>query len=117
MGQKVEVIFPRVDDFIELIQVKGQGCLLYKEDLCKAYCQLRIDSHDINLVPFVWGKHLFCDTVVNMGLRSAAMMCQQITNAISFIMWQFGIAILNYLDDRARAEKKENASFAYNCLE
>ena len=45
------------------------------------------------------------------------MMCQQFTNAISFIMWQFGIAILNYLDDLAGTEKKEKATFAYNCLE
>ena len=45
------------------------------------------------------------------------MMCQQFTNANSFIMLQFGIAILNYLDDLAGAEKKEKATFAYNCLE
>ena len=37
------------------------------------------------------------------------MMCQQFTNAISFIMWQFGIAILNYLDDLAGAKKKKKA--------
>ena len=106
-----------MDDFIELIKVKGQGCLLYKKDLRRAYRQLKTDPHDFNLVSFVWGKPIFCDTVVSMGLRSAAMICQQFTNAISFIMWQFGIAILNYLDDLARAEKKEKATFAYNCLE
>ena len=78
-----------MDDFIELIKVEGQGCLLYKKDLRKAYRQLKIDPHDLNLVSFVWGKHIFCDTVVSMGLRSAAMMCQQFTNVISFIMWQF----------------------------
>ena len=116
LGDHVEVVFPKVDDFIELIKVKGQGCLLYKKDLRKAYRQLKIDPHDLNLVSFVWGKHIFCDTVVSMGLRSAAMMCQQFTNAISFIMWRFGIAILNYLDDLAGAEKKDNALFAYGCL-
>ena len=52
--------------------------------------------------------------MVSMGLGSAAIMCQQFTNAISFIMWQFGIAILNYLDDLAEAEREKNASFAYN---
>ena len=29
---------------------------------------------------------------------------------ISFIMWQFGLAILNYLDDLAGAEKKKKAT-------
>ena len=117
LGDSVKVIFLKVDDFIELIRVKGQGCLLYKKDLRHAYRQLHIDPHDLNLVSFVWGKHIFCDTVVSMGLRSAAMMCQRFTNATSFIMWQFGVAILNYLDDLAGAEKKENAAFAYSCLE
>ena len=51
-----------------------------------------------------------------MGLKSAANICQRTTNAISFIMLQIGIAILNYLDDLAGAERKENAVFAYNCL-
>ena len=31
-------------------------------------------------------------------------------------MFQFGIAILNYLDDLAGAERRENAEFAYTCL-
>lgn len=51
-----------------------------------------------------------------MGLRSAANICQRTTNAISFIMLQIGIAILNYLDDLAGAEHRDKAIFAYNCL-
>ena len=51
-----------------------------------------------------------------MGLRSAANICQRVTNAISFILLQVGIAILNYLDDFAGAERKENAEFAYLCV-
>ena len=51
-----------------------------------------------------------------MGLRSAANICQRVTNAISFILLPMGIAILNYLDDLAVAEQQDNATFAYNCL-
>lgn len=116
LGQKSEILFPKVDDFIELIKKKGRGCLLFKKDLRRAYRQLSIDPHDYNLVSFVWGKHIFCDSVLSMGLKSAAMICQRVTNAISFIMFQLGVAILNYLDDLAGAEKRENALFAYNCL-
>ena len=45
------------------------------------------------------------------------MMCQQFTSAISSIMLQFVVAILNYLDDLAGAKKKEKVVFAYSCLE
>lgn len=58
----------------------------------------------------------FCDTVLTIGLRNAAAICQRVTNAIVFIMFKIGIMILNYLDDLAGAETKENAQFAYNCL-
>lgn len=33
LGQKMEIIFPKVDDFIQLIKSKGRNCLLYKVDL------------------------------------------------------------------------------------
>ena len=46
-----------------------------------------------------------------MVLRSAANICQRTTNVISFIMLKIGIAILNYLDDLAEAEKKRKCSF------
>ena len=116
LGEITEVIFPKIDDFVELIKRKGKGCLLFKKDLKRAYRQISIDPKDYNLVSFVWHKHIFCDTVLSMGLKSAANICQRATNAISFIMLQIGIAILNYLDDLAGAEKKEKAFFAYHCL-
>ena len=116
LGEKTEIIFPKVDDFVELIKQKGRGCLLFKKDLRRAYRQISIDPGDYSLVAFIWGKHIFCDTVLSMGLKSSAAICQRVTNAISFIMFQIGIAILNYLDDLAGAEKKEHANFAYLCL-
>ena len=46
--------------------------------------------------------------------KSSVAICQ--SNAFSFIMFQIGIEILNYLDDLAGAEKKKHANFAYLCL-
>ena len=51
-----------------------------------------------------------------MGLRNAAAICQRVKNAFVLILFKIGIQILNYLDDLAGAEKKENAKFAYCCL-
>ena len=51
-----------------------------------------------------------------MGLKSAAHICQRVTNAISFMMFQIGISILNYLDDLAGAETQDKAFFAYHSL-
>ena len=52
-----------------------------------------------------------------MGSRSSAYCCQKFTNAISFIMFKLGIYILNYLDDMASAEIRQNAEFAFKTLQ
>ena len=33
LGEKIELIYPKVDDFIQLIKLKGVGGLLFKTDL------------------------------------------------------------------------------------
>ena len=116
LDNKIDLVYPKVDDFIQLIKQKGKGCLLFKKDLRRAYRQIPICPSNYNLVAFSWRKHIFCDTVLSMGMRSAAYICQRVTNAISFIMFKLGIAILNYLDDLASAETEQNAQFAYNTL-
>jgi hypothetical protein len=89
---------------------------MFKKDFRKAFRQISICPSDYNLVAFCWKKHIFCDTVLSMGLRSAAHICQRVTNAIAFIMYNIGICILYYLNDLAGVETRQNAPFAYNCL-
>ena len=116
LGEKTDLVYPKVDDFIELIKAKGRGCLLYKLDLRKAFRQISVCPGQFNVVSFIWKKHIFCDTVLSMGARSAAYCCQRMTNAISFIMFQIGIYLLNYLDDLASAESPELAQFSFNTV-
>ena len=114
MGETVDLVYPKVDDI--LIKQKGRGCLLYKLDLRRAFRQIQICPGDITLVSFIWKKHIFCDSVLSMGCRSAAHCCQRLTNAVAFIMFKIGIYVLNYLDDLASAETSDRAQFAYNTL-
>ena len=118
LDEKIDLVYPKVDDLIDLIKSKGQGCLLFKTDLSRAYRQLSYDPSAFNKVAWVWKKKThFCDTVLCMGSRSSAYCCQKFTNAISFILFKLGIYILNYLDDLASAELKENAVFAFKTLQ
>ena len=112
----MDLVYPKVDKLIQLIKAKGRGCLLYKIDLRKAFRQIKICPSQYNLVPYIWKKHIFCDTVLSMGEKSSAYCCQRVTNAISFIMFQIGVCILNYLDDLASADTVEKASFSFNTL-
>ena len=51
LDQKMKIIFPEVDDFVQLIKAKGRGCLLYKVDLRRAFRQIPI-CPSFNLVAF-----------------------------------------------------------------
>ena len=46
LGNKISVSYPKVDDLIHLIKLKGQGCMIFKEDLKRAYRQLVVDPGD-----------------------------------------------------------------------
>lgn len=116
LGERVNLVFPRVDDFVKLVKAKGPGCLMFKKDLRKAYRQISICPGDYHLVAFCWQKHIFCDTVLSMGLRSAAAICQRVTTAVCYMMLVIGVCVLNYLDDLAGVETRDRAGFAYECL-
>ncbi|CAG2206304.1 unnamed protein product [Mytilus edulis] len=52
-----------------------------------------------------------------MGLRSAAYICQRVTNAVSFILdAHYDLQIVNYLDDLAGCDVQEKAFDAYAIL-
>ncbi|WAR09963.1 hypothetical protein MAR_035039 [Mya arenaria] len=76
LGESVTLMFPKIDDFVKLVLAKGRGALMYKKDLSRAYRQISICPSNYNLVSFVWKKHIFCDTVLTMGCRSSAQICQ-----------------------------------------
>ena len=52
-----------------------------------------------------------------MGLRSAAYICQQVTNAVSYICdFHYGLQVINYLDDFAGCNTPDKASTEYDTL-
>lgn len=116
LGKPVNLTYPRVDDLVQLIKVKGKGCYLFKRDLKRAYRQIPIDPGDIHLVGYMWKGKIYFDRVLSMGLRSAAFICQRITSAVSFICFQSGYCVLNYLDDFGGAEAQEKSWAAFEFL-
>ena len=77
----------------------GQSCLLYKCNLKKVYRKFPVDPKDHHLQGYTRDNQFYFDTVLTMGLRSAAMACQHSTSAVSWISQQQGSSLFNYLDD------------------
>jgi hypothetical protein len=90
--------------------------MLFKVDLKSAFRQLPVDPGDIHLLSYVWKGHIYMDKVMAMGCRSAAMCCQRLTDAISYVFCNMGYACVNYLDDFGGVDTYINAGRAYNGL-
>ncbi|CAC5384078.1 unnamed protein product [Mytilus coruscus] len=117
LGNPIKVSYPTVDSLVELIRRKRSGSSCFKRDLKRAYRQIPICPGDCHLVGFSWENHFFFDRVLSMGLRSAAYICQRVTNALRFILdAHYDLQIVNYLDDLAGCDIQEKAFDAYAIL-
>ena len=116
LGHKIDIVFPRVDDLVTLIKIKGRECHLYKCDMKRAYRQIPLDVADVPLLGYYFEGAFYFDLYLSMGLRSAAFICQRITDAIKYMRQMMQIAVLNYLDDFAGGDTPELALKAYGKL-
>ena len=89
-GDPVDLTYPIIDDIVDAVVSLGRGCLLYKRDLRKAYRQFPVDPQDYHLLGYTLGGQYYFDTVLTMGLLSAAMSCQHSTSAAAWILAQRG---------------------------
>ncbi len=107
----VDLHYPTVDSLVSHILHVGKGCALFKCDLSRAYRQFHVDPGDIHLLGFKWNKNLYIDCVLPFGLRSAAQICQRVTDAVTYISSKSeGKSLMcNYLDDFAGVCYQEEA--------
>ena len=83
LGEPISLSYPTIDSIVGAVISLGPGCLLYQRDLKKAYRQFPVDPKDYyHLLGCTWDNQFYFDTVLTMGLRSAAMACQRSTSAV-----------------------------------
>lgn len=116
LGSPISLTYPGVDQLIHLVRRKGRGCALFKRDLKRAYRQIPVDPGDVHLLGYCWEGKTYVDRVLPMGLRSAAYICQRVTNAVTFVCRKHGVELINYLDDFAGAETWDKANDAFTTV-
>jgi len=115
-GTPGKVVFPTVDQFVGMIRSKGTGALLYKRDLSRAYRQFFLDPGDICYQGFRWRERVYIDCALVMGCRSAAMMCQRSTTAVTQFLSSEGVSVCAYLDDFAGCSSPTRATADFDLL-
>ena len=116
LGAHVRLRYPSIDDLCEIIKVKGRSCALMKRDLSRAFRQFPVDPGQIGLLGFSWRGKIYFDRTLPMGLRSAPLCCQRVTNAVRYMYNNRGFDLVNYVDDLGVAEQWERANLAFDSL-
>lgn len=116
LGEEVHLRYPSLDSFVELVVKKGRGCAMMKCDLRRAYKQIWTDPGDWNFLGICWDGSMWFDKTMPMGLRTSALCCQRITNAMKHIMEKRGFDLVPYLDDTGTAEVWEWADDCFKTL-
>lgn len=125
LGQPIELVYPKIEEFRILVLKCGQGCHMWKRDLSSFFLQIPLDPVDYANVAFVWRSSVFFFLGLMFGLRHSGYQGQRITNAVTWIHKGRGRELaeesefnsLNYSDDIAGVEtKKARAELSANTL-
>ena len=89
-----------VDDATRASARAGQGALLAKIDIKRAYRLVPVHPEDRLLLGMAWDGRVFVDTVLPFGLRSAPKIFTALADALEWVIRQTGVqTVLHYLDD------------------
>ncbi len=83
LGSPMRLLYPLVDDLVDMVKLKGRGCALYKRDLSRAFRQFPLDHGDYNLLGFTWKGQIYFNTTLPMSLRTSPFLCQRTHECLS----------------------------------
>ena len=110
LGSIFSLTFPTVDDITSQLKRLGRGALLYKIDVSRAFCHVKIDPGDYDLLG------LDVDTWVPFGMRHGSQIFQRISDAVRYIMHQKGYTMIDYIDDYVSMGVPNVAWSSYDAL-
>ena len=98
-GEPHTYTLPTLQDLVEAIKVNGRGSYLWKADLEHAYRQLRNDPLDYPLMGIQHGGAYYVDICPSFGSRGSSAAQQRESEAVCYMMAQYGHQVLAYVDD------------------
>lgn len=116
LGSDYHLQYGSFDDFSALVVHQGQGCLLFKRDLSRAFRQIYVCPSAYHHLGYKWKGDMYFDLVFPFGLRSACVACQRTTDAIKFIYEKNGRKCTVFLDDFGSCARPEVAVEAFEEL-
>ena len=116
LGQAIKLKYPSIDVLAKRMFEIGTQARQFKIDMIRAFRQIPTDPALWRLIGMWWTKKFYFDCMSPIGLRSAALFCQQTTNSLRYVMEVWGFFLMDYLDDLIGSEHESKVWHAFNAL-
>ena len=116
LASDFQLTFPTVDDIIDAINDVGRGACLYKVDISRAFCHVKIDSFNYDLLGLKWHDVTLFDMCLPFGSRHGMQIFQHLSDAVRYMMHREGFDIVNYVDDFVGVDVPSIARHSYDRL-
>ena len=109
--------FPQIDHIADDIIHCTDDCVLFKVDVARAFCNLRVDPVDSLKFGIKWNGSYHADLTVAFGCTHGSAAFQILSDAIAHIVAKADIKLHCYIDDYIAVVPKTKAEekFKYVC--
>ena len=91
--------YTSVDEAVELVLSSGSRAVMAKFDIESAYRIIPVHPDDRPLLGMKWRGHIYIDTALPFGLRSAPKVFNAVADGLAWGLANRGVAMLHYLDN------------------
>ena len=103
-----------IDHLSHIISSVGRGAFLVKADIKEAYRIVPVHQDDQRLLGVSWNSHIYIDTRLPFGLRSAPKIFNAIADALQWVVQKRGVPLLiHYLDDYVLVAESQTLAVAH----
>ena len=86
--------FPTVDHITHKLKKLGRGAHIFKIDISRAFCHIKVDPADYDLLGLYWNGH-YLDTCLPFGSRHGTQIFQRVSNAVRYVIRTRGYKNIN----------------------
>ena len=125
LGEPIDFVYPKIEDFRNLVLKCGSGSFMWKRDLSSFFLQIPLDPVEYPKVAFIWRSEILFFTGLMFGLRHSGYQGQRVTDAVRWVHQRLGLETdnerlynsTNYSDDIGGVEDTlETATESANAL-
>ena len=115
LGTPFVLKLPTIDHITKQIRSLGKGCMIYKNDIKRAFRHVKLDPRDYDLLGLCQYKW-FLDTCLPFGFRHGSALFQRLSDAVRHMMRQRGHDVINYIDDILGIELPSRVDASFDAL-